>query len=81
MGSNDFLITVAVSKYLTGENGVYLKKLSQHVDYFNVMAYNYHDRNGTTTGIVAPLYRNGGFNVMNTIGSYQKVGNFIMLQL
>ncbi len=49
------------------------KALSQWLDYFMIMCYDYYWSGSTTAGPVSPL-TGGSYNVTNTINSYLKAG-------
>ena len=78
----DYQLTIASPAGFDKIANYQLKEMSQYIDFFNVMAYDYHGAWENTTNHNAPLYSNpsdpssvaGQYNIDSTIQTYLAAG-------
>ena len=72
--SPHFLTTIATPAGESKYNNIALGAIEDHLDWINIMTYDFYGSWNTTTGHNAPLYADDGYDIDHTVNGYINAG-------
>lgn len=72
--NKQYLLTIAGGPNPSFVQNTELKKMTEYLDFINIMAYDYHGAWESATGHNAPLYAEDGLSVSATVEAYLNAG-------